>query len=85
MEWLGQQTWFAVGANLLQWLSSIGLLAGAWHVWHHRCHVRFCLRPGQIAVKGTTWKVCPKHSIHLHHNKLQEEHRKLHADRIVHP
>lgn len=76
---------FSSGANLLQYIGSLGLLSYLWHRWEHQCRGSLlCFRTGQVEVKGTTWKVCPKHSTAELHNYLSVLHRHKHVDRVGH-
>lgn len=83
--WLNAQQWFGAGANVLQYVGSVGLLSYIWNRWEHQCRGSLlCLRTGQIEVKGTTWKVCPKHSTRERHDWLRKHHARKHVDRVGH-
>lgn len=61
-NWLNGYAPFTAGANILQWIGSIGLIGAIAHYWASRCHEPLCIRPGHVPVKGTTKKACKKHA-----------------------
>jgi len=85
IHWFDDQIWFGVGSNMLQYLGTFGVFSLIWGAWHHRCRgTLLCVRPGQVAVAGTTYKVCPRHSTPHHHEKLRLRHAERHSERIGH-
>lgn len=62
IHWFNNQAWFGVGANWIQYTTIFTWAAVLWTLWHRRCHEPFCVRPGEIPVKGTHHKVCKRHA-----------------------
>lgn len=84
LQWLNNG-WFNAGSNVLSYVTLSGIVSLLWSAWHHRCRgTTLCIRPGQVPIKGTTFKVCPKHSTPHHHAKLRLLHADRHAGRIGH-
>jgi hypothetical protein len=80
---------FSNGAS--NWLGIVGgpsllaaLAAGLWVRIHRTCKVPWCPRIGEHEVAGTTWKVCARHHVLEHHERLFRLHQKLHPDRLGH-
>lgn len=57
-NWLNGYAPFTAGANILQWIGSIGLIGAIAHYWHNRCGRPLCVRPGAVPVPGTQDKFC---------------------------
>jgi len=75
---LSSSTFYNVGANEIQWVSGVGLIAGlsmaAWARWHNRCGVNLCIRRGEHPVAGTVRKVCTHHHTREHHELVHALH-----------
>ena len=66
ITWINRQYAFAVGANWLQWITSVVAFGG----WGLYFHVRFgedrcqhCWRKGSVPVSGEVHKHCRRHAL----------------------
>lgn len=73
-SWLNGQEWFTAIGTLLGYVTLAGLAGIVWRLWHSRCQVRWCIRPGEMPVEGTVWKTCCKHARLPEHESLRADH-----------
>lgn len=74
--WLNGQAWFTAVGTGLGYVTLAGLVGIVWRLWHSRCKIPWCLRPGEMPVEGTAWRTCCVHAQRPEHERLRAEHER---------